>query len=500
VKLVGHLDRCDKDGLAGWVMDADDPAKSRHLHIWYGAELLGSCVADCFRADLAVAGVGQGRCAFAFTAPPDSIQDITLVRIEVLGSGYCFEPREGRLTVARTASSVYESEAMRCRKTHGPWRKFERCVLHIGAEKTGSTSLQAFFGLNHTQLQKNGMFVPVSLATAADEGLRKHDCLAALSMADDRFQDDLRQRAGINDQKSLFNFRSALFSKFVDEIRGVPSSCTTLILSDEHCHSRLTSTEDVKCLKQFLDHFCNGYQVIVYLRPQHELAISQYGMFVANGLTNGEALPPLPPPSNYEKTIYTNREYFDYAALLDRWAGTFGEGFIHPRLFTAKDLVGGDVVTDFAAKLPINLTEFKVPPRLNTNISARGLAFLLAFYRQLDQQRSYGASLIRERIRNAAQKCFPGPGIVAARSKVQIFCEQFADGNDLLRLRWFPDRETLFPLDLSSFPEQEREFAHSPAEMMEIFVRLLVADQAMLFGLTPDAIGRIARGLPPTTQ
>ncbi|NBO66447.1 MAG: hypothetical protein EBU88_16655, partial [Acidobacteria bacterium] len=40
-----------------------------------------------------------------------------------------------------------------------------RLILHIGTEKTGSTSIQTFLSLNHRRLAANGIGVPTCLGT-----------------------------------------------------------------------------------------------------------------------------------------------------------------------------------------------------------------------------------------------------------------------------------------------------------------------------------------------
>lgn len=498
--LKGHLDRCDREGVAGWVVDHDDANAKLQISIWHGAEFLGNCIAGNYRADLAAAGLGDGYCAFKFEAHAESISDVNSLRIEVVGSDCFFLPREGRLITGCTARGFYKRLAARVVEERGAWRRFGKCVLHIGTEKTGSTSVQTFLGLNLSALKTNGLFVPTTLAPAANADLLKQDCLAAISMADDRFDDDLRHRAHISDGHSLDEYRQNVFLNFVQEVRNAPPSCDTLILSDEHCHSRLASTEEVQSLKAFLDHFCDSYTVVVYLRPQHELAISQYGMFVANGLTDGEMLPPLPPPPGYDRVIYTNLAYFDYRALLERWADSFGQDAVKPRIFTSGDLIGGDVVSDFANSLSLELGQYTIPSKRNTNISDRGQAFLIEFYRRLKDKPRFGSGLVRERMRNAVQRCFPGPGAKPVRAQVKAFLQQFEESNEAVRARWFPQRSVLFAVELNDFPETESPVSFTATELMDIFVDVLVKDQKLLFSLTPHSLERLLKGLPPTTE
>jgi phytanoyl-CoA hydroxylase len=69
VSIKGHIDRCDKERLEGWVFSAAEPLKQFTLQIFTGDLLLGETAADRLRPDLQAAGYGSGRCAFSYQMP-----------------------------------------------------------------------------------------------------------------------------------------------------------------------------------------------------------------------------------------------------------------------------------------------------------------------------------------------------------------------------------------------------------------------------------------------
>ncbi|PPQ28586.1 hypothetical protein CCS01_24095 [Rhodopila globiformis] len=454
-------------------------------------------MADRFRQDLLDGGHADGRCAFRYDLPPNlSPADLQTLSIGIVGTDHFFPFRVGRLVAGTTPGQLYQRVAKDLRERGQSWRRFRTCILHIGTEKTGTTSLQNCLGLNRKLMADNGYFIPRSPVGLSDGTTMNHVQLAMVSMYDEKFDDDLRRQYGILNKQSLDKAREDLFVRFSQEVAEAPEACHTLVLSSEHCHSRLATLEEVRNLKDFLDHFCDAYRIVVYLRPQHELAISQYGMFIANGVNNIDMFPPLPPPPGYDKDVYTSRSYFDYRGLLERWADVFGAEAVQPRIYANDTLRGGDVARDFLADLSLH-GHLEPPPRLNGSVDARGQTFLTRFFRHLDDKRQPGTELLRERIRNAVQACFPGHGPAPTRAAVAAFLANFESDNELVRARWFPQRERLFNVNLAQFPEVEAAASFGVDEVIDMFQQVLLMDQQLCFSLTPHALRRMSSGLLP---
>ncbi len=69
-RLEGYVERIENGWkVTGWARDTEHTALPVLLEVCAGDEVLGTVLACDYRADLAEAGKGSGRCAFTFTAP-----------------------------------------------------------------------------------------------------------------------------------------------------------------------------------------------------------------------------------------------------------------------------------------------------------------------------------------------------------------------------------------------------------------------------------------------
>ena len=222
-------------------------------------------------------------------------------------------------------------------------------------------------------------------------------------------------------------------------------------------------------VRQLLAPFCSDIRVLVYLRPQDEMALSAYGMMVKEGRADVVALP------SFAETAAPQRAmgwgYFDYAALLARWAAEFGQAAIMPRRFTRTALVGGDVIDDLLATLGVSGDGLVRPARWNTNIEASAQRLLAGVNRVLVGRSEADVARVRSWM---VPRLAPGGGVLPARAAVLAFMAQFKDVNEAVRAAWFPGLATLFAEDLGHYPETEA--AAAPPEMCELLVRMILAD------------------------
>mgnify|MGYP002633368724 CR=1 FL=1 len=108
-----------------------------------------------------------------------------------------------------------------------------KLVLHIGTEKTGTTSIQSFLDLNREVLRMNGFYVLKS------EGAINHRSVPSYCMSDEIFKDDFFNDRGMKSIDAINNFKTKFKKAFDEELRSIGSTIHTVVITSEHFHSRL---------------------------------------------------------------------------------------------------------------------------------------------------------------------------------------------------------------------------------------------------------------------
>jgi hypothetical protein len=326
-------------------------------------------------------------------------------------------------------------------------RPSRSAVLHIGTEKTGTTTIQALLARRRKELSDLGFWYPPS------PGEISHVALAAFAAPEN--MQGVPSPPIRNGQFDEEEFARRLHN----EMAMLPAHVRTVIFSNEHCHSRLTSTGHVHKLKNFLTPYFDTITVVVYLRRQDEMACSSYSTLLRGGDACFNLLPRVPAPGTSTDTHrdYLWSRYFDFEGLLERYALVFDKQFVRPRLFEPASLEHNDVATDFlkACGLPRWLGDGA--GRVNRAIPADGqhfLALLNAYLAEPSGGMNGGNTAeLRDICASIVETRLDGAPRLPTRGEAQRFYSQFRDMNDRVRAAWFPAQSTLFSEDFSRYPE-----------------------------------------------
>lgn len=303
----------------------------------------------------------------------------------------------------------------------------KKCYLHIGTEKTGTTTLQAFLDLNRTLLREQG----IVFTKAAG---KQNNRLLAIAAFDPGRRDNATAARQVRTDADLQKLQAEVVLELREEISA--SNCTVGIFSSEHFHSRLTDDSEIARLRQILETLgFDDIYVVVYLRRPADIAASLYSTAVRAGSQMEEP----PPPSHPYWNLICHHQN-----TLTRWGSVFGRERLLPRLFARGDLVGGHIVYDFLDVIGLASAAMEVPADRNESLSADGLALLKLLNARVPNTRDGQINRVRGDIASYVGRHFSEPKYRMPKALVHSYENAFAASDEWVRANFFPQRERLF--------------------------------------------------------
>lgn len=189
------------------------------------------------------------------------------------------------------------------------------CILHIGIEKTGTTSIQEFFVSNEDILLNQNYKITHSLGKINNSGL--------VQLANkNRLSTHVKNIRSLND-KSYERFLKKRFQDFKKEILNTrwPTNNKNVLMSSEFLQSHL-NIFDIKNLKSVLQNFgFKTFKIVLVLRSQSEVILSRLSTGVIAGnhynFLNNSNIIEL--PEGYLK----NSSMYDYKKTINEWSEVF---------------------------------------------------------------------------------------------------------------------------------------------------------------------------------
>jgi len=342
--------------------------------------------------------------------------------------------------------------------------KFDECILHIGTEKTGTSTLQLLFHKNRKNLSKKSIFFPETF------GEKSHRLLTAFASANHKI-DNIRKDLGLINLNLIESFRQKIAESFKNEIKN--ENCKKLLLSGEHMHSRLTTVEEINFLKNFLDNYVDKYKILVYIRPQHEMAVSLFSTLCKVGRIGMPILP----------EVNQNNLFYNHEKLLDRWATVFGSENILPRIFAREDFPDGDVKKDFCHILGLDWDDFDDVKNVNDSINSDAQRFLWEINKFLPSFIDKKPNKYRGNISQLVTLNRIGPGLLPSHKQAESFFNIFAKSNESVRKKWFPERKELFQIDFSKYPDKSADLQMDYTLAFKIFAEIWMMKQKQVLSL-----------------
>jgi hypothetical protein len=183
-----------------------------------------------------------------------------------------------------------------------------KAIIHIGTEKTGSTSIQHFLYNNRTPLNENGFHFIQSPGKLNNRKLPAY-CI------DLNKEDEFFSLQGIKTKEQKLAFNEKFLNDFKLEMNSLPASVHTVIFSSEHFHSRVNSLGEIKVLKNLLECYFQSFQIICYVRNQALVCESLYTTAIRAGHTY--SFP------EFLTLCDANDIYYNYNKMLLNWKHIF---------------------------------------------------------------------------------------------------------------------------------------------------------------------------------
>ncbi len=225
-----------------------------------------------------------------------------------------------------------------------------RLFVHIGLEKTGTTTLQHFLHDNAVALAAAGFSYLADRRAPYFSYIAHTPVTGALIEA----PDFLPTRKLRTLPQALATLATALASEPLD-----------VILSSEHLSSRLSTPPQLEQLRAAFG--TRETTIVCYVRRQDEMALSAYSTGVKAGRRDAFD----------HRAITPANCYFNHFETLDLWARVFGDAALRVRNVARPRLVNGDIRDDFAALVGLgDLGSWHRAKDANVSLDALQLAIL----------------------------------------------------------------------------------------------------------------------------
>ncbi|EOK0990659.1 coiled-coil domain-containing protein [Campylobacter coli] len=323
--------------------------------------------------------------------------------------------------------------------------------VHIGTEKTGTTSIQEFLYINKSIIQKQNYFFAQSI------GIKNHWDLAFLGYS-------LNKKDSYILNNSLWNFQAIkqhkknIFSKIKDEVKFNHK----IIFSSELLQSRLTRKREIVKLYTFFKKIgFTNIKVICYIRDANEMLRSLLSEAIKWEEIDSFELKEEKEEYKlgYKKNLFHFHHICNHKQTLQWWGEIFGKENLIVRLFDNNEFYQGDLLKDFIHSIGLEWDdEFIIPPKQNESLDLLGIDLLRRINKFLPLFCNNARNIFRGDLHHFAVKHFTSKDshlkFQPPKEVVQSYIDYFEESNEWVRKEFFPHKERLFSKkDLSNYKE-----------------------------------------------
>ncbi|RBW46963.1 hypothetical protein DS885_05500 [Psychromonas sp. B3M02] len=344
-----------------------------------------------------------------------------------------------------------------------------KLIVHIGTEKTGTSSIQNALFENKVLLLKAGFYF------SQCAGNRNNIQFPLSCMGHDREDEDhYFTRNGITTSQQRGQYYNDLKKNFVDEVNAL-KDIHTVIISSEHFHSLLVNVQEVETFKALLGNMFSSIKIVCYLRDQVATCISHYSTRIKTG--DSDEL------STFIQRCSPQNPYYNYLDLLDRWSAVFGKSNLVVDLFDKKNLKNNDIVDDFFYKIEFDAPQAKIvrSKQINQSLNYIGQCLLKAINSDPTIKKPLNPAVSKFIDTQYSGKA----GNVDGPTYQRLF-QQFKVINTQVALKYFNKKTPMF---LPSLPQEK----HKNEEAEQVIKDLFPLIQLLICSTTDDIYADICR-------
>lgn len=299
-------------------------------------------------------------------------------------------------------------------------------IVHIGLHKTGTTSIQAWLGINRDVLGQRGFACDDFQSNAGRIDHTPFVAAIASETTEFSLPRHLVTKFGLDAtpdrrQRKTSGFEASLAARLN------AGDAKTYLVSTETFSTACTTVKAIAAVHAWFRARFEEVRYLVYLRRQDSFLESQFFQLVKAGLQDG-----------LEDYARANAA-IDYNAKLGRWAQVVGKDRLTVRLYSSETLKDGNVLADFADEIGTGLEQTTIPPRTNAASSPRAARILAWSYRQ-----PWLSFLSRARRVQIARLLGGGEKIRLPETLRQEVLDRNSASNEQLRRNFFHNRSEEF--------------------------------------------------------
>jgi hypothetical protein len=336
-----------------------------------------------------------------------------------------------------------------------------KAIVHIGAPKTGSSTIQEFLFRNTEALAAQGFRFHRNVAGRGSQFEYPLAALASIGRLLPGREEQTRYSSTdlATHQATGAAVLAELAANRADWREPVA------LFSSEHIYPWIVAPAEIAALDRiFAAHF-DEVRYVLYIRNQEDLIVSEYSEVLKRG--SNQRLAGL---------IEQRKPSLNWEPRVRNWEKVVGRTRLDLRLFDPTFLVDGDLLADFAATCGVQLAGLDIPPRVNESLTAAAAECLRMMNERIPQLLHDGRpNPLRKGMIWHLTKITPAgaPGLALSPQQFAELQALVAAPNERLRADFFPDRETLFSKPKDRRPAEREVVLEEALDLASrLFIRL----------------------------